>query len=127
MSEDPGAGESRFDLDAAAKNRLRLNRVRFEVPVIHSSHSSERDVVAVRVVSDPGRPTGSFNEERVEAWILDDDLLAADRPTSGSGTNSHAATPAQFATGAASRAASVREPTGRRSIVPPRLSNWPVR
>src|SRR5215831_17483995 len=34
-------------------------------------------VVAVRVISDPGRPTGSFYEERVEAWILDDDLLAA--------------------------------------------------
>jgi hypothetical protein len=85
VSEDPGAGESRFDLDAAAKNRLRLNRVRFEVPVIHGSHSSERDVVAVRVVSDPGRPTGGFNEERVEAWILDDDLLAADRPNRRAG------------------------------------------
>jgi hypothetical protein len=67
VSQDPGGGEARFDLDAAAANRLRLGCVWIEVPIVHGGHPSERDVVAVRVVPDPGWPTGGFYEERVKS------------------------------------------------------------
>ena len=82
--EDSRVGQPRLDRRAAADDLLGQREVGLEAPVVLVGAPAEDDVVAM---GEPSGPAGRrlLHEELLQAWVLDDDVLAAHRAHGGVG------------------------------------------
>ncbi len=83
VSAHPGVAQPGLDLDATSEDLLGDDRVGLQGLVVFDGATAQDDMVGIGPVRGPRRPERRFDEELLEARVVDDDVLAAHGPDRG--------------------------------------------